>query len=342
MNKSPLLSGSEGKYNNWINGLLRIPFGKYKELPITKENTKDEINDYLKKTRKLLDEAVHGHDQTKIQVVQLIAQWISNPQSGGNVIGIQGPMGTGKTTIVKEGIAKAINRPFFFITLGGASDSSFLEGHSYTYEGSTWGRICEVLMQAQCMNPVFYFDELDKVSKTAKGDEIINALIHLTDTTQNTQYQDKYFSGIDIDLSQSVFIFSYNNIKDINPILLDRLVNIKISEFKTEDKLIISKNYLIPGINKKLGIDKQNIVFNDDVIKYIIENFTDEDGVRSLKKCLDSICSKINVFMITGNEEILPYEIGKLNYPFIIDNNIINSLLIKDKENEEKIPFMYM
>lgn len=274
--------------------------------------------------------------------MQLIAQWISNPNSGGNMIGIQGPMGTGKTTLVKEGIAKAIDRPFFFITLGGASDSSFLEGHSYTYEGSTWGRISETLMQAQCMNPVFYFDELDKVSKTAKGDEIINTLIHLTDSTQNTQFQDKYFSGIDVDLSQSVFIFSYNKLEDINPILLDRLVNIKISSFKTEDKLAICKNYLIPGIEKKLGLNKGDINFSDKSIKYIIENYTDEEGVRGLKKCLDSICSKINVFMLTGNKDILPYEIGDLKYPYNIEDKIINSLLLKDDKEENPLPFMYM
>ena len=142
-------------------------------------------------------------------------------------------------------------------------------------------------------------------------------------------------------MSQSVFIFSYNNIGDINPILLDRLVNIKISSFKVEDKLSIANNYLIPAIQRKLGLDKDNICFDEESIKYIIENFTDEEGVRTLKKNIDSICCKINVFMITDNKEILPYDIGELQYPFMINDNIINALLLKE-EKTESIPFMYM
>ena len=343
ISKSQFLSSNDNKYNGWINGLLKIPFGNYLKLPITKENNKEEINDYLNKTRTLLDKAVYGHEDTKIQIVQLLAQWISNPESGGNVIGIQGPMGTGKTTLVKNGISKAIERPFHFITLGGCSDSSFLEGHSYTYEGSVWGKVIDVLMKAECMNPVFYFDELDKVSKTPKGDEIINALIHLTDNTQNTNFQDKYFTGLDIDLSKSVFIFSYNNINDINPILLDRLINIKIDGFKIEEKLPISRSYLIPEICTKLGLDKDTIIIEDEDIKYIIENYTDESGVRALKKCLDSIYSKINVFLLTSNKEILPFDIGEIELPYKINKKNIDILLKvnTDKENNS-LQYMYM
>ena len=343
ISKSHFLSSNDNKYTGWINGLLKIPFGNYLKLPITKENNKEEINNYLNNTRSLLDDAVHGHEDTKIQIVQLIAQWISNPESGGNVIGIQGPMGTGKTTLVKNGISKAIERPFHFITLGGCSDSSFLEGHSYTYEGSVWGKIVDVLMKAECMNPVFYFDELDKVSKTPKGDEIINALIHLTDNTQNTNFQDQYFTGLDIDLSKSVFIFSYNNINDINPILLDRLINIKIDGFKMEDKLAISRSYLITEICTKLGLDKDTIIMEDDDIQYIIDNYTDEQGVRALKKCLDSIYSKINVFLLTSNKEILPFDIGDIELPYKINKEIIDILLKvnTDKENTS-LQYMYM
>ena len=104
------------------------------------------------------------------------------------------PWAPEKTTLIREGISKILNRPFTFIALGGATDSSFLEGHSYTYEGSNWGKIVDILIQSKCMNPVIYFDELDKVSMTPKGEEIIGILTHLTDTTQNVQFHDKYFS----------------------------------------------------------------------------------------------------------------------------------------------------
>ena len=112
-------------------------------------------------------------------------------------------MGNGKTTLVKEGIAKAINRPFAFIALGGASDSAFFDGHSYTYEGSHWGRIVDILIESKCMNPIIYFDELDKISESAKGDEIVHLLTHLTDPSQNALFQDNYFPGIHLNLSKA-------------------------------------------------------------------------------------------------------------------------------------------
>ena len=125
-----------------------------------------------------------------------IGKWIKNPMSQGNVLALQGPMGNGKTTLVKDGIAKALGRPFAFISLGGASDSSYLNGHSLTYEGSVWGRIVDILIKSKCMKPVIYFDELDKVSDTNHGEEIIGILTHLTDPSQNSEFSDKYFSGI--------------------------------------------------------------------------------------------------------------------------------------------------
>ena len=121
--------------------------------------------------------------------------------------------------------------------MGGATDSSFLEGHSYTYEGSNWGKIVDILIQSKCMNPVIYFDELDKISGTPKGEEIIGILTHLTDTTQNSQFHDKYFSSLDFDLSKALFIFSYNDEDKINPILRDRMYRIETKGYKKKDKI---------------------------------------------------------------------------------------------------------
>ena len=141
---------------------------------------------FLIDTNKILNDAIYGHTSAKNHILQVISKWIKNPQSGGNILAIQGPMGNGKTTLVKEGIAKMIGRPFTFISLGGATDSCFLDGHSYTYEGSSWGQIVEILLKSKCMNPVIYFDELDKISGTHKGEEIWHVLTHLTDSTQNS------------------------------------------------------------------------------------------------------------------------------------------------------------
>ena len=135
------------------------------------------------------------------------------------IIWLTGQPGSGKTTLAKKGIAKCLkdingeSRPFAFIAIGGSSNASVLDGHSYTYVGSTWGKIVEILIEKKCMNPIFFIDELDKVSRTEHGREIISILTHIIDSTQNTTFQDKYFSGIDIDLSKALFIFSYNDVE---------------------------------------------------------------------------------------------------------------------------------
>ena len=334
-----LLGGSEiTKYSNWVNSLLKVPFKKYKKLPIDADTSSEEdIGKYLIDVKKTLDTAVYGHTKTKEQVIQIIAQWITNPNCIGNCIGIQGVMGNGKTTLVKNGIAKAIGRPFAFITLGGCSDSSFLEGHNYTYEGSMWGKIVDVLMECKCMNPVFYFDELDKVSETPKGEEIINSLIHLTDSSQNNQYADKYFNGVEFDLSKSLFIFSYNDITKINPILLDRLICIKTDKFELDDKIHIAKNYLLREIYEQLKIKEDTYKIEDDNIKYIIETYTgDEGGVRTLKKHLYNIFSKFNLLNLTKNDDTIKYSFDleeDVLEKKIITNEIIDTF-IKDKTKE--------
>ena len=342
------MGGSEiTKYSNWVNSALKIPFKKYKKLPLDVINSNSsDIGNYLVDVKKTLDTAVYGHTNTKEQIIQIIAQWITNPVSTGNCIGIEGVMGNGKTTLVKNGIAKAIDRPFAFITLGGCSDASFLEGHNYTYEGSMWGKIVDVLIQCKCMNPVFYFDELDKVSETPKGEEIINTLIHLTDASQNSQFSDKYFNGIPLDLSKSLFIFSYNDKSKINPILLDRLICIKTDDFKTEDKIEIAKNYLLKDIYSQLTIKDDLYKLSDENLKYIIDTYTEEGGVRTLKKHLFAIFSKLNLLKLTKHDE-------NIKYTFDLDKSLLESneidqkkidLLIgnKDKDKDEYYKTFYM
>ena len=157
MNDMDPSSGEFNKMDKWISGLIKIPFGEYSNLNISSENTIEEKRDFICNSKKTLDKAIFGHKEAKLHILQVIGQWITNPKSHGNVLALQGPMGNGKTTLVKEGIAKAIGRPFAFIALGGTSDSSFFDGHSYTYEGSHWGRIIDILMSSKCMNPSYLF-----------------------------------------------------------------------------------------------------------------------------------------------------------------------------------------
>ncbi|MBT4479237.1 MAG: AAA family ATPase, partial [Flavobacteriales bacterium] len=292
-------SGEYYKIKQWVDAFMSIPFGKTKQLPLTIDDGMEKCNAFMEDAKKVLDECVYGLDDAKMQILQLVGNWISNPSSIGTAIAIKGPPGTGKTTLIKEGISKILQRPFAFLALGGATDSSFLEGHGYTYEGSTWGKIVNILIQSKCMNPVIYFDELDKISETPKGEEITGILTHLTDTTQNNCFHDKYFANMDFDLSKSLFIFSYNDESKVNPVLKDRMYRIHTAGYVTKEKIIIAKKYLIPKIEKNVNFKSEDITITDEALIRIIDGFTDkEKGVRNLKRCLEIIYTKLNLYRL--------------------------------------------
>lgn len=278
---------------------------------ITSEFTKihssiDDIKHTLDDVTRILDESIHGHNHAKNQILKIIGQWMNGEQTG-YCFGFEGSPGVGKTSLAKKGLAKCLNnangepRPFSFIALGGSCNGSTLEGHSYTYVNSTWGRIVDILMDTKCMNPIIYVDELDKVSKTEHGKEIIGILTHLIDTTQNDVFQDKYFSGIDIDLSKALFIFSYNDPQMIDRILLDRIHRIKFDNLSLDEKIVIVKKYVLPEINRKMGFN-DSVVLTDEMIEFIIESYTMEPGIRKLKEVIFDLYGEINMEMLkSGN-----------------------------------------
>ena len=325
------------KIKNWVDTFMRIPFGKYKELTVNLTDGVDKCHDYMQNAMTILDECVYGLNDAKMQILQMIGQWISNPSAMGTAIAIKGPMGTGKTTLVKEGISKILGREFAFIALGGSGDSSFLEGHSYTYEGSTWGKIVQILIDSKCMNPVIYFDELDKISDTPRGEEIVGILTHLTDTSQNNQFHDKYFSEVDFDLSKCLFIFSYNDESKVNPILRDRMYRIQTKGYSTKEKLTISKDYLLPKIRLEVNFKEGDIIIPDDVIEYLVTNNVtkNEDGVRNLKRCLEIIHTKLNLFrLIKPDMNLFNKEIDmKVQFPFKVTKADVQKL-IKNEDGQ--------
>ena len=332
------LDSSDNEYfklSSWINWLDKLPFNKFTNIDITKNPAT--ISQFLLNAKNIMDKAVYGHYEAKDQVIINMAKMIANNNSKGTCIAIQGPMGNGKTTLVKEGICKALNRPFGFISLGGMQDANFMLGHDYTYEGSKPGRIAEILSESGCMNPVIYFDELDKISETAQGEEIGNLLCHLTDFSQNTEFQDKYLSGVKIDLSKIIFIFSYNDATKINPILLDRMYKISTKGFNVEDKLKIVTNYLVPGILKEYKLS--DITFTDECVREIIHTFTDgEEGVRNLRRGIETIISKINVIsLIKHNNNLIDCSINNIQFPFTVEKDMLSKLL-KKTETGNDIP----
>tara|TARA_A100001015_G_scaffold158286_1_gene175647 strand:+ start:502 stop:2445 length:1944 start_codon:yes stop_codon:yes gene_type:complete len=343
MSEMDVSTGEHSKMDHWINGLMRIPFGKYNNIAINPESSIPEKREFIQNTYKTLDKAIYGHKEAKTHILQVIGKWMKNPNSGGNVLAIQGPMGNGKTTLVKEGISKVLNRPFHFIALGGASDSAYFDGHCYTYEGSHWGRIVQILQESKCMNPVIYFDELDKISDTTKGDEITHMLTHLTDPSQNNLFQDNYFPGVNLDLSKALFIFSYNDESKVNKILKDRMYVIHTKGFKTEDKIKICNEYLIPEIFDTFAFRKDEILFTDDIIKTIIEKYTHgEEGVRNLKRCIETIVSKINIHILSDGGEDLSFQLKDISLPVKLNEEHIE-ILLKNNNSNDKPPFgMYL
>ena len=329
--------GEYFKMKNWVDTFMQIPFGKHKNLPISlKADGVEKCHEFMDNAKKILDQAVYGLDDAKLQIMQMIGQWIVNPEAIGTSIAIKGPMGTGKTTLVKEGISKILGRDFAFIALGGATDSSFLEGHSYTYEGSSWGKIVDLLINCKSMNPVIYFDELDKISDTPKGEEIVGILTHLTDTTQNNQFHDRYFSEIDFDLSRCLFIFSYNDESKVNRILLDRMYKIQTKGYNQEQKTTIANNYLLPKICEQVVFKTEDICIPEATMHYIITNYTDkEDGVRTLKRCLEIIHTKLNLYrLMKPGTNLFESEMSiKVEFPMQVTPTVVDQLIKKDVDN---------
>ena len=351
INKCDTLDTTSGEYSKitqWINTLTRIPFNKFSKLPVSHNDTIEIKRNFLKNTNNILNDAIYGHTTAKNHILQLVSKWIRNPESNGNILAIQGPMGNGKTTLVKKGISKAIDRPFHFIALGGASDSSSFDGHHYTYEGSKYGRIVEILMESKCMNPIFYFDELDKISDTQKGDEIIHLLTHLTDNSQNDKFQDNYFSGINFDLSKALFIFSFNDEHKIDKILKDRMYVINTKGFKPDEKIHIANDYLLPELLKSYNYS-DNIIFDDDIIQNIVEKYThNEEGVRNLKRCLETIISKINMYELLYDDNNdksmldLDYTIKNFSIPYKVKKDDLDILLNKNSDHDKPPEHMYV
>ena len=326
INRMSSASGEYHKINNWLNILNEIPFNKYYNIPIKNTDGNDKICSFLMNIRERMNSQIYGHKDAKEQIIRVLAQLISFPKAYGYIIGIQGSAGIGKTKLIKEGICNALNYPNAFISLSGTDDSSFLKGHSYTYEGATYGKICESLIKTGIMNPLLLFDELDKVSDTYKGQEIINTLIHITDPVQNDKFNDRYFEEIDLDISRSMIVFTFNDEKLINPILRDRMIVINVKGYNNQEKIVLARDYLIPEILKQYNMKKGDIIFSDDVLTHIINNIEREEGVRNLKRAINNIISWINMMMYVSIDNVLiniPYKINTQFYDKYGGNNNI-------------------
>ena len=325
------------KYKNWMDILLSIPFNK---------NVETDID--LKRIRETLDKRLSFLEKPKDQIINIVTQMKRNPDFTINAIGIYGVRGTGKSSIVKS-ISEALGRPYRTVSLGGESDSSSLTGHNFTYVGSCPGRIIEILRETKCTNPIILFDELDKVSETNHGKEIIGNLIHLTDTTTNNKYNyDKYFAGLEFDLSKVLFIFTYNDATKVDRILADRLFKIKVENYTSKEKLAITTTHLIPTVLKEYNLYNESesiLSFSEDTINYLVDKSKRDEGMRDIKRKIEIIISRINTLLLTNPDD----NIVKLKYknlydhyrpeklPIVIQKDHVDILLAESVTNEDTI-----
>jgi len=325
------------KQRNWLDKFCSMPFGQYKDLPVRLDDGTESCGLFMGKAKDCLDGAVYGQDEAKLQIMQFIASKIANPDARGTSLLLIGSAGIGKTSIIKS-IAKALEWPFQFISLGGDSDASTYTGHQLVYESSHAGKIANSLVAAKSMSMVLMFDEVDKISQTAKGEEVSNLLIHLTDPVQNADFEDKYLAGVPIDLSRVMFVFSANDINKIDRVLLDRMNVIKMKGYNSKDKLVIAERYLLPAALEEVNL-KERVMISREVLEYIIENYAKEEtGVRQLKRCIEGIVGKLNMLRMY-NSQSLPFYIKEFALPFIVKKAHVDLFL---KRNDEDKPWLSM
>ena len=341
LNTMDTSTGEYYKLRAWMEKLVAMPLGIYKEMPVRLEDGTEACAPFMNKARKCLDDAIYGQDEAKLQIMQFIASKIANPTASGLSLLLMGPPGIGKTSLIKNGIAKALEWPFQFISLGGDSDSTTYTGHQFVYEGSHCGRIANCLAQAKSMSMVLMFDELDKISATPKGEEVQNLLVHMTDPVQNMEFEDKYLSGIPLDLSRTMLVFSGNDISKIDRVLLDRMVVVQLAGYQTKDKISIAEQFLLPHALKEVNL-VEKVAVSREILQHVLENYAKEEtGVRELKRCIEQIVQRINMLRMFNVKE-LPFHIPNFTLPFVLKKEHVD-LFLKKRDVGDKVPFgMYV
>jgi ATP-dependent Lon protease len=285
------------KYMQWVKRALVLPLNTRALQPACSS-----VREVVVAVRDRMESVATGFDEVKTEILKIVCQQAYGSRCvSGFSIGLEGPPGTGKTHFSRNAIAKSLNRPLVEIQLGGATDISYLLGIIYPYEGSKEGRLAAGLIEAGVRNPIFYFDEVDKISDTERGQELASVLIHLIDPTSNASIRDRYFHGINIDFSECLFIFSYNDSSKVSPILLDRIRTFQIERPTLSQRCDILQKHIVPRVTKRLNATH---VFDEDAIELLAEvSERRDEGMRGAEKDVDNIMSLAQLQSTESNED---------------------------------------
>lgn len=286
---------------NWLDIMTELPWSK---------SSKDNLN--LKKAEKILDEDHYGLERVKERIVEALAvrKLIEKPK--GSILCLVGPPGVGKTSLGRS-IARALNRKFIRLSLGGLHDEAEIRGHRRTYVGAMPGRIIQGIQQAGTNNPLMILDEIDKVGADFRGDPS-SALLEVLDPEQNSSFRDNYL-GVTFDLSNVMFMTTANVLDTIQPALRDRMEIIRLSGYTEEEKLEISKRHLVPKQIEENGLEKDDVKFDRKAIARIVTEYTQEAGLRQLEREIGKVCRKVARQKAELEENFKPVKVVAANIP---------------------------
>tara|TARA_B110000046_G_scaffold15883_1_gene15252 strand:+ start:5404 stop:6663 length:1260 start_codon:yes stop_codon:yes gene_type:complete len=246
-----LQAGACAKYLEWVEKALQLPLDV--RAPAI-DPVHMPVGTCVARARAALDASITGHAVAKCEVLKLVCQArLGGTCASSYALGLEGPPGTGKTHFVKTAMARALGRPLVTIPLGGATDISYLLGSVYTYEGSKEGRLAAALVETGCSDPIVHFDEVDKISTTDRGQEIVSTLIHLVDPSANAALRDRYLHDIDLDFSRCAFVFTYNDPSRVHPVLLDRIKRVRVDAPTDTERAAIVRDHLVPRARVRLA-----------------------------------------------------------------------------------------